>query len=43
MKAADAAWPTGTQASGFAGEVYLRLVRDRMNELYDIYGLNISQ
>jgi uncharacterized protein YecT (DUF1311 family) len=43
MKAATAAWPNGTGAPGFAGEVYLSLVRNRMKELYKIYGLNISQ
>jgi hypothetical protein len=43
MKATNAAWPSGTGAPGFAGEVYLRLVRDRMKELYEIHGLNISQ
>ena len=43
MEAAHAAWPNGTGAPGFAGEVYLSLVRNRMKELYKIYGLNISQ
>ncbi len=43
MQAAHAAWPDGTGAPGFAGEVYLRLVRDHMRELHDIYSLNISQ
>jgi uncharacterized protein YecT (DUF1311 family) len=43
MKAAHAAWSEGTGAPGFAGEVYLALVRNRMKELYKIYELNISQ
>jgi uncharacterized protein YecT (DUF1311 family) len=43
MKAAEAAWPNGTGAPGFAGEVYLSLLRNRMRDLYKIYGLNISQ
>lgn len=43
MNAAFASWPEGTGAPGFAGEVYLSLVRDRMRELHEIYGLNISQ
>jgi uncharacterized protein YecT (DUF1311 family) len=43
MKAASASWPNGTGASGFAGEVYLSMVRDRMRELHEICGLNISQ
>lgn len=43
MNAAHAAWPEGTGAPGFAGEVYLTLVRNRMKELYKIYGLNIAQ
>jgi uncharacterized protein YecT (DUF1311 family) len=43
MHAANAAWPEGTGAPGFAAEVYLFLVRDRMRELYEIYGLNIAQ
>jgi len=43
MKAARAAWPNGTGAPGFAGQVYLSLVRDYMRELNEIYGLNISQ
>ena len=42
-KATDASWPEGTGAPGFAGEVYLLLLRNRMRELYKIYGLNISQ
>ncbi|HTV08955.1 MAG TPA: lysozyme inhibitor LprI family protein [Candidatus Aquilonibacter sp.] len=43
MQATHASWPDGTGAPGFAGEVYLSLLRDRMRELYEIYGLNISQ
>jgi uncharacterized protein YecT (DUF1311 family) len=43
MKAAHASWPDGTGASGFAGEVYLSLVRDHIHELDEIYGLNIAQ
>jgi uncharacterized protein YecT (DUF1311 family) len=43
MQAAHAAWSEGTGAPGFAGKVYLSLVRDRMKELYGIYSLNISQ
>jgi uncharacterized protein YecT (DUF1311 family) len=43
MKAAHAAWPDGTGAPGFAGGVYLSLIRDRMRELNEIYGLNIAQ
>lgn len=43
MKAAHAAWPGGTGASGFSPQVYLSLVRDHMRELHEIYGLNIAQ
>lgn len=43
MKAVHAAWPDGTGAPGFAAQVYLSLVRDRMRELHQIYGLNIAQ
>jgi uncharacterized protein YecT (DUF1311 family) len=43
MNAASAAWSSGTGAPGFAGEVYLTLLRDNMRELHKIYGLNISQ
>jgi len=43
MKTAQVRWPSGTAASGVVGRVYLSLVRDRMNELYEIYDLNISQ
>ena len=43
MKATRAAWPDGTGAPGFAGEVYLSLVRDHMRQLATIYSLNISQ
>jgi uncharacterized protein YecT (DUF1311 family) len=43
MKAANAAWPSGSGAPGFAGEVHLSLIRDYMRELNEIYGLNISQ
>jgi uncharacterized protein YecT (DUF1311 family) len=42
-KATHASWPEGTGARGFAGEVYLLLVRNRMRELSKIYGLNITQ
>lgn len=42
-KAGNASWPGGTGASGFASEVHLLLVRNRMRELYTIYGLNIAQ
>lgn len=42
-KATNASWPSGTGAPGFAGEVHLLLVRNRMRELYKIYGLNIAQ
>ena len=43
LKATRAAWSNGTGASGFASQVYLSLVRDRMRELDEIYGLNIAQ
>jgi uncharacterized protein YecT (DUF1311 family) len=43
MKATNAAWPEGTGAPGFAAEVYLSLLRNRLKELREIYGLNISQ
>jgi uncharacterized protein YecT (DUF1311 family) len=43
MKAAHAAWPEGSGAPGFSGQVHLSLVRDFMRELHEIYGLNISQ
>ena len=43
MKATHAAWPQGTGAPGFAGEVYLSLVRDHMRELHEIYALDITQ
>lgn len=43
MKAAHAAWPNGSGAPGFAGEIHLSLVRGRMKELHEIYALNISQ
>jgi uncharacterized protein YecT (DUF1311 family) len=43
MQATHASWPQGTGAPGFAGQVYLSLLRDRMRELYKIYDLNISQ
>jgi len=42
-KATQASWPEGTGAPGFAGEVHLLLLRNRMRELYQIYGLNITQ
>jgi len=35
--------PTAQERPVFAGEVYLSLLRNRMKELYEIYGLNISQ
>jgi uncharacterized protein YecT (DUF1311 family) len=37
-KTAQASWSEGSGASGFAGEVHLLLVRNRMRELYKIYG-----
>jgi hypothetical protein len=43
MDAVHAAWSSGTGAPGFHGQVYLTLLRDHMRELYEIYGLNISQ
>jgi hypothetical protein len=43
MKATRAAWPDGTGALGFAGQIYLFLVRDYMRNPSEIYGLNISQ
>jgi uncharacterized protein YecT (DUF1311 family) len=43
IKAAHASWPNGSGAPGFASEVYLSLVRNRMRELNEIYGLNIAQ
>jgi uncharacterized protein YecT (DUF1311 family) len=43
MKAAHASWPDGSGAPGFAAGVYLGLVRNRMRELMEIYGLNVSQ
>ena len=43
MKATHSSWPDGTGASGFAGEVYLSLLRNHMLELDEIYGLNIAQ
>jgi uncharacterized protein YecT (DUF1311 family) len=42
MKAAQVTWSDGTASSGVVGRVYLSLVRDRMNELYETYDLNIS-
>ena len=42
-KATQASWSDGTGAPGFAGEVHLLLIRNRMRELYKIYGLNIAQ
>jgi uncharacterized protein YecT (DUF1311 family) len=42
-KARHASWSDGTGAPGFASQVHLSLVRDRMRELYTIYTLNISQ
>ncbi|MBB5060471.1 hypothetical protein HDF16_005207 [Granulicella aggregans] len=43
MKATRAAWPDGSATSGFAGQVYLYLVRNYMRLLDEIYDLNISQ
>jgi uncharacterized protein YecT (DUF1311 family) len=43
MKAARAAWPNGTGAPGFVGQVYLSLLRDYMRQLHEIYSLNIAQ
>jgi uncharacterized protein YecT (DUF1311 family) len=43
MKATNAAWPNGTGAPGFAGQVYVSLVRNRMQELHEIFMLNIAQ
>jgi uncharacterized protein YecT (DUF1311 family) len=43
MKAAHASWSEGSGAPGFAAAVYLSLVRNRMRELNEIYGLNIAQ
>jgi uncharacterized protein YecT (DUF1311 family) len=43
MKAANVSWPDGTASPGVVGRVYLSLLRDRMNELYETYDLNISQ
>lgn len=42
-KATHASWPDGTGAPGFASQLHLLLVRDRMHELHTIYGLNIAQ
>jgi uncharacterized protein YecT (DUF1311 family) len=42
-KATQASWSEGTGASGFASEVHLLLMRNRMRELYKIYSLNIAQ
>lgn len=41
--ATHASWSEGSGASGFAGEVHLLLLRNRMRELYKIYGLNVAQ
>jgi uncharacterized protein YecT (DUF1311 family) len=43
LKATQTAWPDGSGASGFYGEVYLLLVRDHMRDLDKIFGLNIAQ
>jgi uncharacterized protein YecT (DUF1311 family) len=43
ITATHAAWPDGSGAPGFASQVRLSLVRDRMRELHEIYGLNIAQ
>jgi uncharacterized protein YecT (DUF1311 family) len=42
MSAALASWPNGSGAPGFYSLVYLKLVRDSMQELATIYDLNIS-
>jgi uncharacterized protein YecT (DUF1311 family) len=42
-KATHSEWAEGSGAPGFATEVQLSLVRDRMRELHEIYGLNIAQ
>jgi uncharacterized protein YecT (DUF1311 family) len=43
MQAEHAAWPDGTGAPGFAAQVSLTLLRNRMSELRLIFGLNIAQ
>jgi uncharacterized protein YecT (DUF1311 family) len=43
IQAAHASWPDGSGAPGFAAAVYVSLVRNRMRELNEIYGLNIAQ
>jgi hypothetical protein len=43
LKATHASWPEGTGATGFAGGVYLSLIRNHMRELDEIYSLNIAQ
>jgi hypothetical protein len=43
MQATNALWPDGTGAPGFAGQVYLPLVRNQMRELNEINGLNIAR
>jgi hypothetical protein len=43
MKATHASLLDGTGASGFAGQVYLSVLRNHMHELDEIYSLNISQ
>lgn len=43
LRATHASWPDGTGASGFASQVNLLLIRDRMHELFEIFGLNIDQ
>jgi uncharacterized protein YecT (DUF1311 family) len=42
-KATHSAWAEGSGAPGFATQVQLSLVRDRMRELHEMYGLNIAQ
>jgi uncharacterized protein YecT (DUF1311 family) len=42
-KAANASWSEGTGAAGFSSEAELLIIRNRMRELYKIYGLNIAQ
>ena len=43
LKATHTAWPDGSGAPGFAGQIELSLIRDRMRELSAIFGLNIDQ
>jgi uncharacterized protein YecT (DUF1311 family) len=43
IHAAEVNWSDGTGRSGFLSQVHLSLLRDRMKELYQVYGLNIAQ